>query len=62
MLHCLKGLDVQPDEDDYGYVSHEASAAYKKLIDKYSSTDTSIGSSQKVRSHKELSNAKVRKI
>ncbi|KAI9555841.1 hypothetical protein GHT06_018358 [Daphnia sinensis] len=54
------GLDVQPDEDDYGYVSHEASAAYKKLIDKYSSTDTSIGSSQKVRSHKELSNAKDR--
>lgn len=26
----------QPDEDDYGYVSNEASAFYKKLIDKYS--------------------------
>lgn len=27
---------VQPDEDDYGYVSQEASAFYNKLMDKYS--------------------------
>lgn len=53
------GLDVQPDEDDYGYVSHEASAFYKKLIDKYSSADSPNSSPQKGRSHKELSNAKV---
>ena len=66
LLTCLvtfifmyKGLDVQPDEDDYGYVSHEASAAYKKLIDKYSSTDTSNSNNQKGRTHKELRNAKV---
>jgi hypothetical protein len=51
-----KGLDVQPDEDDYGYVSHEASAAYKKLIDKYSSTDTSNGNTQRGRTHKEFRN------
>lgn len=25
----------QPDEDDYGYVSHEASSMYKNLMDKY---------------------------
>lgn len=25
----------QPDEDDYGYVSHEASSIYKNLMDKY---------------------------
>ncbi|EFX69414.1 hypothetical protein DAPPUDRAFT_300972 [Daphnia pulex] len=54
------GLDVQPDEDDYGYVSHEASAAYKKLIDKYSSTDTSNSNTQRGRTHKELRNAKDR--
>ncbi|XP_046395694.1 protein SPT2 homolog [Ischnura elegans] len=28
----------QPDEDDYGYVSQEASAFYNKLMDKYVST------------------------
>lgn len=27
----------QPDEDDYGYTSHEASALYKKMMDKYKS-------------------------
>ena len=60
LYHILQGLDVQPDEDDYGYVSHEASAFYKKLIDKYSSTDPSNGTNtQKGRSHRELSNAKV---
>lgn len=32
----LGGL-VQPDEDDYGYVSQEASAFYNKLMEKYSS-------------------------
>ncbi|CAG9761917.1 unnamed protein product [Ceutorhynchus assimilis] len=29
------GLD-QPDEDDYGYVSQEASALYEKMMEKYS--------------------------
>jgi protein SPT2 len=29
---------VQPDEDDYGYVSQEASAFYNKLMEKYTST------------------------
>ncbi|CAH1984456.1 unnamed protein product [Acanthoscelides obtectus] len=27
---------MQPDEDDYGYVSHEASAFYNKMMEKYS--------------------------
>lgn len=27
----------QPDEDDYGYTSHESSALYKNLMDKYKS-------------------------
>jgi hypothetical protein len=31
---------VQPDEDDYGYVSQEASAFYDKLMEKYTSTPT----------------------
>lgn len=26
----------QPDEDDYGYVSQEASALYEKMMEKYS--------------------------
>ncbi|KAJ8878343.1 hypothetical protein PR048_018920 [Dryococelus australis] len=30
------GGPSQPDEDDYGYVSQEASAYYNKLMDKYS--------------------------
>jgi hypothetical protein len=29
---------AQPDEDDYGYVSQEASAFYNKLMEKYTST------------------------
>ena len=29
---------MQPDEDDYGYVSQEASAFYNKLMEKYTST------------------------
>jgi hypothetical protein len=29
---------TQPDEDDYGYVSQEASAFYNKLMEKYTST------------------------
>ncbi|PNF27043.1 hypothetical protein B7P43_G10415 [Cryptotermes secundus] len=33
----LGGL-AQPDEDDYGYVSQEASAFYDKLMEKYTST------------------------
>lgn len=32
----LQGPD-QPDEDDYGYTSNEASALYKSLMDKYKS-------------------------
>jgi hypothetical protein len=28
---------AQPDEDDYGYVSQEASAFYNKLMEKYTS-------------------------
>ena len=31
----LVGL-AQPDEDDYGYVSQEASAFYNKMMEKYS--------------------------
>lgn len=32
---------LQPDEDDYGYVSQESSAIYKKLMEKYKDTDES---------------------
>lgn len=32
--YTLQGPE-QPDEDDYGYVSNEAGALYKKLMDKY---------------------------
>lgn len=35
--YTLQGPE-QPDEDDYGYVSQEASQLYKKLMDKYKST------------------------
>lgn len=34
--YTLQGPE-QPDEDDYGYVSTEAGALYKKLMDKYKS-------------------------
>lgn len=36
VFYCA-GL-AQPDEDDYGYVSQEASAFYEKLMEKYTST------------------------
>ena len=59
-IHFYVGLDIQPDEDDYGYVSHEASQLYKKLIDKYNSKTTPEKVDQnKGKSQKELSNAKV---
>lgn len=32
--YTLEG-PLQPDEDDYGYVSQEASQYYKTLMDKY---------------------------
>lgn len=35
--YTLQGPE-QPDEDDYGYVSQEASQLYKKLMDKYKAT------------------------
>lgn len=57
---------MQPDEDDYGYVSQEASAFYNKLIEKY----TSIPSEEPKFSKKsllkssaaDLNNTKVCKI
>ena len=53
------GID-QPDEDDYGYVSHEASELYKKLLDKYSSkTDIDPSTKYKMKTKSELNNAKV---
>lgn len=54
---------MQPDEDDYGYVSHEASELYKKLLNKYNSgTQTSEKSDRnKLRkTQQELSNSKVK--
>lgn len=30
----------QPDEDDYGYVSQEASAFYNQLMSKYNNTSS----------------------
>lgn len=54
------GID-QPDEDDYGYVSHEASELYKKLLDKYSSkTDIDPSTKYKMKTKSELNNAKER--
>merc|ERR1712071_188615 len=56
-----EGLEKQPDEDDYGYVSHEASEFYKKLMNKYSSNEPEDTSSKyKVKTKNELSSAKVR--
>lgn len=34
----------QPDEDDYGYVSQESCALYKRLMDKYGSAPAEAGS------------------
>ena len=51
---------MQPDEDDYGYVSHEASQYYKKLIDKYNSQPAEEKSlNQRGKTRKELNSAKV---
>lgn len=35
---CLFLGPSQPDEDDYGYVSQEASAFYNQLMSKYNNT------------------------
>ncbi|KAG8225833.1 hypothetical protein J437_LFUL004762, partial [Ladona fulva] len=51
----------QPDEDDYGYVSQEASAFYNKLMDKYSSIPNSEPNfSKKTASVKDLTSTKDR--
>lgn len=47
----------QPDEDDYGYVSQEASAAYSKMMEKYKSIpdEEKFSSSKKNVNHDLLS-------
>ena len=51
---------MQPDEDDYGYVSHEASEYYRKLMNKYNSgPSTDSGSKQSGKTRRELLNTKV---
>lgn len=58
----LEGPD-QPDEDDYGYTSHEAGALYKNLMNKYKSIpeDTKFAqSSGQSRSNADLKSTKDR--
>lgn len=52
----------QPDEDDYGYVSQEASAYYNKLMDKYNSTpaEEPLYSQSKKVVHRDLNRTKDR--
>lgn len=45
--YCLCAGLAQPDEDDYGYVSQEASAFYDKLMEKYTSTPSDKPKSSK---------------
>lgn len=52
---------IQPDEDDYGYVSQEAAAYYNKMMEKYSKMpDESKFSLTKKRVSTNLSNTKDR--
>lgn len=51
----------QPDEDDYGYVSNEASAFYKKLINKYSVDEPISADKGKERPRTEQKKVKVSK-
>ncbi|XP_034937637.1 protein SPT2 homolog [Chelonus insularis] len=52
---------VQPDEDDYGYVSQEASAFYDRLLNKYShSPDKPLFSDSGKRSVKDIASTKDR--
>ena len=57
---------MQPDEDDYGYVSQEASAFYEKLMEKYTSTpseEPKISKKSLLKSSAaDLNNTKVYKI
>lgn len=60
---CLLVGPSQPDEDDYGYVSQEASAFYNQLMTKYNNTPsqyTSVNDSQK-KTVKDIASTKVRK-
>lgn len=51
----------QPDEDDYGYVSQEASELYKKLLNKYGTkTEEDPSYKYKTKTKNELMNAKDR--
>lgn len=52
---------IQPDEDDYGYVSQEAAAFYQKMMEKYSKMpEESKFSLTKKRVSTNLSNTKDR--
>lgn len=57
----LEGPD-QPDEDDYGYTSQEATALYSKLMDKYKSVpeDKKYDFSKKALSKDEMKSTKDR--
>lgn len=59
--YTLQGPE-QPDEDDYGYVSQEASQLYKKLMDKYKSVpeDDKRFSKSRPQSKHDLSGTKDR--
>ncbi|GLH14107.1 Protein SPT2 homolog [Gryllus bimaculatus] len=52
----------QPDEDDYGYVSQEASAYYNKLMDKYNNApaEEPLYSKKKKAVHRDLNSTKDR--
>lgn len=52
----------QPDEDDYGYTSHESSALYKNLMDKYKSIpeDKKFAQSSGRSKHTDLKSTKDR--
>lgn len=64
LIFCQTGPD-QPDEDDYGYTSKEASEYYTKLMNKYSNApaeDPKFSKKQKttVKSVKQMTETKVR--
>lgn len=59
-LNCGLGPS-QPDEDDYGYVSQEASALYNKLMSKYNSlpAEKSIFAASGKKTIKDIASTKV---
>lgn len=62
LMYYLDLGSLQPDEDDYGYVSKDAEDLYNKLINKYNSmpAEESVFKKTTTKSSQDILNTKVR--